>query len=190
MPDSLSTETSEKFKEARINSLAVMQLSHGIGVAVDEAACAQLTQALIDNIESNTSYELVNTTAPAEASKVMAAVMETQQVDRRKALEFGKRLGVDGVLFGVINRYSDSSGGRFGSNEPGGASFKLWLLDQRANQILWSATYQESEQPLTENLFRMGQQIRNGIGYRSSAELMANGLNQAAMALERARQNR
>ena len=118
----------------------------------------------------------------------MDAVNALREPERRKAIEFGKRLKVDAVIFGIIERYNEESGGRFGSNDPASVNFTLWLLNPQTNEVLWSATYEKRERPLSENLFRLPQEMKTGVGYESSAKLLKTGFAQAVAALERLRE--
>src|SRR5690606_18309868 len=101
--------------------------------------------------------------------------------------ELGRALGAQGALFGVVNQYEESDGSRYGASRASAVSFKLWLLDLSTNQVVWQATYQNREQSLTENLFRVGQALKDGVGFKSSIQLAENGFRDAAEALEAVR---
>jgi len=184
----LSYEVSEKFKPASVRSVAVMLLSNGVSAQLDASLRRELTDELIDLLDLQTSLEVVNTAAPAETVRAMDAVSAMREAERKKAVEFGKRLAVDAVLFGVIERYNEATGGRFGSNDPASVNFTLWLLNPQTSDVLWTAVYDKRERPLSENLFRLPQEMKSGVGYESSAKLIKTGFSQAVSALERLRE--
>jgi hypothetical protein len=183
----LSVEVSEKFNPARTNVVVVMPLATGATAELDQHTAEQLTEELIRAASAATSMEVVNSRAPEESKKAIEEVMAMPQPERTKAIVLGQKLAVDGVLFGVVNKYVDSSGGALGSNDPGAVSFKLWLVSPKSKEELWTATYEKHEQPLTDNLFRMGQDLRSGVHYESSLQLIRAGFLEAVRALEKAR---
>lgn len=180
----LTTEQNKNFKPLQVNSVAVFPLR---GEEQANAMPPTVHESLVSSFERKTSLEILNRTQAAKAGDELAKLENKAQALRQSAAEFGKALGAQGVLFGIVTHYNPSSGSKFGADSLASTGFRLWLIEPRTLQTLWTASYENSEQPLSENLFRLGEKVKTGVGFRDADELLKIGFESAAEELEKTR---
>ncbi|MFN8389163.1 MAG: hypothetical protein U0136_02595 [Bdellovibrionota bacterium] len=186
----LTTDSSKNFKPLRVNEIAVLPLAATPtpGSAV-EISTDSLDQAQLDSLQRHTSLGIVNLSHPNEAKAAFAKVQHSAVSIRDRAVAVGQALHVQGVLYGVVTRYEESTGSRYGAEKLAKAGFKLWLVDPQTNTLLWTASYENAEQPLSDNLFRLREKVNTGgVGFRSAMELAKLGFDSVAKELEAKRQ--
>lgn len=79
-----------------------------------------------------------------------------------RARDLGKAVGADGVLFGTVSRYKDREGGEYGAREPASVAFTLSLVSVPTGKVLWTRSFDETQQSLSSNLFNWWQFWRGG----------------------------
>lgn len=182
---SLSSRSLDDFDLKAVNLIVVMPLSLNPSLEpLPFDLAAQLTDRLTSIFALESSMEILNLSDKEAAESVSTKMQRIRGPERVRALELGKELSVDGVLFGRVNRYTKKEGTRLGASTPPAVTFKLWLLEVDSGKIVWEAEYDKRQQPLSENLFRVPEALKSGVGYRSSRELIEEGFRQAAQALE------
>jgi hypothetical protein len=87
-----------------------------------------------------------------------------------RARELGKAVGADGVLFGTVSRYRERVGGEYGARDPASVAFTLSLLSVSTGKVLWTRTFDETQQSLSSNLFNWWQFWRGGPRWFSAEE--------------------
>lgn len=68
--------------------------------------------------------------------------------------EFGKELDADAVLYGIIYRYREREGRQYGVQQPASVAFALYLIRVNDGRVLWQYNFDETQKPLTTNLFK------------------------------------
>jgi hypothetical protein len=79
-----------------------------------------------------------------------------------RARDLGKAAGADGVLYGTVSRYKERVGTEFGAREPASVAFTLSLLSVSTGKVLWTRTFDETQQSLSSNLLNWWQFWRGG----------------------------
>ena len=79
-----------------------------------------------------------------------------------RARDLGKAVGADAVLFGTVSRYKDREGSEYGATEPASVAFTLSLVSVATGKVLWTRTFNETQQSLSSNLFNWWQFWRGG----------------------------
>ncbi len=92
---------------------------------------------------------------------------------------FGRELGVEAVLYGKLYRFKQRVGGSYSVKTPASVAFSLHLIRVSDGCILWNATFDETQKPLSENLFKAGFYKKTGIRWLTAEELAAFGLSRA-----------
>lgn len=177
----LTTELSKGFQPVRVNAVAIYPL---YSEDSDKQLPQNVTEMLLAALEQKTSLEILNRSQGARLAQELRRVENKAQALRQTAAEFGKSVGAQGVLYGLVTHYNPSSGSKFGADSLASTGFRLWLIDPMNGRTLWTVTYQNTEQPLSENLFRLGEKMREGVGFRDADELLKSGFLQAAEELE------
>ena len=177
-----------------LNSVLVYPLETNVGElhAIGKEILDQGTVNLLSKMQVATTLQLLNSDSGKDRD-VASAISKTRGQAlplKERALKSGKLLDAQGVLFGVVSRFEDAEGSRLGESGKSVVSFQLFLADVRTGKIVWQANFNESNQPLSENLFRLGNVARQGFQYKSAQQIFEEGLGSAAADLESARKRR
>jgi len=91
------------------------------------------------------------------------------------AREAGRQLGYDAVLVTEVMRYQARTGSAYAVDSPASVAFSLKLLTAANSQVIWSADFDQTQQPLFDNIL---QSRTTGSGFRwlTAAELTEAGL--------------
>ncbi len=96
----------------------------------------------------------------------------------RQALlrEIGSNLGADAVLAVTVRRYVERGGGEYAVKQPASAAFDYVLLEVESGKLLCGGTFDETQQPLSSNLFSFGKAAARGFKWVTPARLLQDGL--------------
>lgn len=111
----------------------------------------------------------------------VADTMETPEVRSarsvlERAVALGKEVGADGVIFGRVVRFKKRVGTDFGASEPASVSFELGLVAVSSGDVVWKGSFDQTQEPLTSNLFNWWMFWRAGPRWFSAAELAGLGV--------------
>jgi len=148
------------------------------------AVAPELNERLLGAFERKTSLDLINRSERERSDKEIKKAQSVPQSLKAQSALAGKAVNAQGVLFGVVTNFEESSGSRYGADRLAAAGFKLWLIDPKTLELLWTASYENAEEPLSENLFRLGEKMKSGVGFRTADELMQLGFDAAADEIE------
>jgi hypothetical protein len=98
----------------------------------------------------------------------------------------GEIVYADAVITGRIQRYRERVGEEWGAKSPASVAFVLDLVDVRRGDIIWSARFDETQKPLSENIFALGDVARRGVKWLSAEQLTAEGVRKAISQLHQA----
>ncbi len=91
----------------------------------------------------------------------------------------GEAVYADAVMTGRVLRYRERIGNEIGAKSPASVAFVLDLIDVRRGDIVWSARFDETQKPLSENLFAIGDVGQRGLRWLSADQLMLEGVKKA-----------
>ncbi len=92
---------------------------------------------------------------------------------------FGKELGADAVLYGIIYRYRERQGKDYSVERPASVAFALYLIRVRDGKVLWQYNFDETQRPLTSNLFKFKLFKEAGMKWVTARKLGEIGLKRA-----------
>ena len=118
---------------------------------------------------------------PGQAQGVLAGYLERNlgnDTEREIPLEVGVQLGADAVMIGHVYQFEARRGGPYSVRNPAAVTFGLNLVRVPDGKLLWSGAYQEVQQSLTENLYRIGTFFRRGGKWLTAEALALDGLTQ------------
>lgn len=84
----------------------------------------------------------------------------------------GSELKCDAVFFTVLNRYQQRVGGEYGADSPASTAFTMQLIDSRDGRLLWSITFDETQEFLTSNLWSFGKAYERGFKWITVEQLV------------------
>lgn len=82
----------------------------------------------------------------------------------------------DAVVTGRIIRYQNRAGTPLLSNAPASVAYEIYLISMKDGSLLWQAAYDETQQPLDENLLLIDRYLKNGLWWWTSDEMTRGGM--------------
>ena len=98
----------------------------------------------------------------------------------------GQLVYADAVISGRILRYREREGEALGAQNPASVAFVLELRDVKRGDLIWSARFDETQKPLSENLFALGDFTQRGWRWLTAEELALEGVKKAVQQLHEA----
>jgi hypothetical protein len=92
------------------------------------------------------------------------------------AREAGQQLHYDAVLVTSVKRFQERDGSEYAVMEPASVAFSLKLLAVDTGQVIWSSDFDQSQQPLFENILSKSRSTGSGFSWLTAAELISAGL--------------
>jgi hypothetical protein len=106
------------------------------------------------------------------------------RLDPREAGALAAReFGASGVLLGKVYRYREREGQALGALRPASVGYEVTLFDAPGGRRLWTSRFDETQQPLTANVFNAQRYPGGGRRWLTAAELARWGADGAAKAL-------
>jgi hypothetical protein len=93
----------------------------------------------------------------------------------QNALELGKKLAADGVLYGTVNRYRERVGYDYAAQTPAAVAFTLNFVDENSKQIVWTAKFAREQKALTENIFDLPNFLSNKARWVRAQDIASEG---------------
>ncbi len=87
-----------------------------------------------------------------------------------RARALGKAVSADAALCGTVSRYREREGTELGVREPASVSFSLQLVSVSSGTILWKGSFDETQRPLSSNLFNWWQFWKGGVRWFSAQQ--------------------
>jgi hypothetical protein len=94
-----------------------------------------------------------------------------------------QQFGATALVLGRVTRYLDREGQRLGAKAPASAGFEATLLRAPEGDRLWTGVFDETQQPLTDNVFNMFRYPGAGTRWLTGHELVQWGAQAMAAAL-------
>ncbi len=103
-----------------------------------------------------------------------------------RARRLGQMVYADAVISGRILRFREREGEALGAMSPASVAFVLELWDVKRGDVIWSARFDETQKPLSENLFALGDFTTRGGRWLKAEELSLEGVKKAVSQLHQA----
>ena len=97
--------------------------------------------------------------------------------------QIGEAVYADAVLTGRVQRYRERIGDEWGAKSPASVAFVLDLVDVRRGDLVWSATFDETQKSLSENIFAFSDISSRGVRWLSADQLAQDGVKKAVAQL-------
>ena len=94
------------------------------------------------------------------------------------ARKTGEAFDVDGVVLGWVFRYEERIGNAISVERPASVSFVIHLVGVEEGSMLWSGRFQETQQPLSENVLKLGSFFRRGGVWLKAKSLASVGMDE------------
>ena len=96
----------------------------------------------------------------------------------RSFIQLGKTLNVDFIFVEYLFRFEERIGSNIGAEKPASVGFDVHLIRLRDEKMVWIGKFDETQRPLSENLFKIGSFFRRKARWLTAEELFSVGLDE------------
>lgn len=174
----LQSKRSLDLESRRIRRIAV--LPPETSSAAEQAQSQQnnppemLAKQLYSAMASLPNWQIV-----AESEVNQVEQMKPSTSDAARLRQIGEMVFADAVMVGRVQRFRERVGDNWGVKSPASVAFVLDLIDVRRGDVIWSARFDETQKPLSENIFGLGDISQRGVRWLSAEQLMMDGVKKA-----------
>jgi len=143
---------------------------------VQAQASGFLTQRLMEMLAKSNRYELV---PASQAEGVISGLLQQHEKELPELelyRETGKSLHAKAVLIGKVYRFRQRDGTDYSVNRPASVAFHLDLIRVADGRVVWTGNFDETQQALSEDLFRIGAFFEHKGRWVTAEDLAAYGL--------------
>lgn len=126
---------------------------------VSEGAASLLTDYVVTTLEHRAGFSVIH---PGRAKAVLSQMSldnEDLVPDRQVIVKIGNALSADAVLAGFVYRFRDRVGTAYGVDSAASVAFDLHLIQMPEGRVVWSASVDDTQLSLSEDLFQIGKFI-------------------------------
>ena len=174
----LTTELLVEQSFSQVRDVVVLPVSGEPLKKQPEYVSKELNKLLIKSLSLETGLQVRNSIEPEKVQKAISKIAKGSPLSQ--AIEVAKELKPDGVFFTTVSKYNTDSR----SQNPSEVGFRVWFLPRGSKHATWVATYEYSEKPLSENLFRLRQALQDGFRYQGALKLSERGFRALAKEFE------
>jgi hypothetical protein len=135
-----------------------------------------LTEQLFGFLKDRKEIELI----PASQSQGVVSNLLSEDKkklsERNLLIETGRALKADCVLSGYIFRFRERAGGKYSVDLPASVAFDIHLIRVADGHLLLSDHFDETQRPLSENLFQLGSFLKRKAKWITANEMAVTGL--------------
>lgn len=143
---------------------------------VTESAVVMLTEHLFTLLKDRKDIELIpSSQAQGVMSGLLAGSNKTLE-ERALQLEIGRALNADAIFAGYIYRFRERVGGEYSVDLSASVAFDIHLIRVEDGRVLWSAHLDETQRPLSDDLFRLNLFLRRKAKWITAKEMAISGL--------------
>jgi len=178
-PD-LQVHAVKSIKTVRVARIAVMPLLEAPGKSdgtVTEGSGETVTAELMGQVALAGGWELVPESDISDALQKLPPVTLANQ--EAVAVELGKKVNADVVLFGTVNRFKERVGIAYAAQSPASVEFTLHLVQVQSGQVVWTAKFAKTQKALFENVFNLVSFIKGEGRWVKAHELAQAGIQEA-----------
>lgn len=143
---------------------------------VPDSAGPFLTSELVSLLEKSQAYTILSSDDSQDMLSGMSGAQNGPAEYLNLYIKAGKRAGADAVLIGHIFRFQERQGNRASVISPASVAFDLHLIDVDSGKIIWTANFDQTQHPLSDNLLELGSFINRGASWVTAEELAQGGL--------------
>jgi TolB-like protein len=134
-----------------------------------------LTRIIYSVMAAMPNWQIVSDNEVREISQGIAATPG----DPARLRQIGEMVYADAVLVSHVRRYRERVGDEWGAKSPASVGFVLDLIDVRRGDTVWSASFDETQKSLSENIFALGDITQRGVRWLSADQLAQEGVKKA-----------
>ena len=135
-----------------------------------------LTEHLTMLLDKRKDVQLIPSSYAQGAMSDLLAGSKKEINEKDLAIETGRSLHADAVLQGFLYRYQDRIGTEYSVDLPASVAFDIHLVRVKDGRILWSGHFDETQRPLSDNLFKLGAFLQRKARWITAKEMAISGL--------------
>ncbi len=115
----------------------------------------------------------VNVIPPEDVARALenAGISAKDLKPEQVAEVVSQKFGANTVLMGQVARFRDRRGENLGASSPASVGFDVTLHQAPSATKLWGATFDETQKPMSSNLFNLGRYPGGGTRWLTAEEL-------------------
>lgn len=136
-----------------------------------------LTRLLQQKMEAIGTFKV----HPIEKMEEVLSHWDKKQFEEKlvpSSIQLGKELNVDFIIIGFLFRFEERIGSPIGVERPASVAFDLHLYRLKDGKIVWEGRFDETQRPLSENLFKIGSFFRRKASWLTAGELASVGMDE------------
>lgn len=134
-----------------------------------------LTRLLYEKMEAIRAFEIV----PVEKTEEVLSPSVRRQYEESpvpSTIRIGRELRADFIAVGHLFRFEERIGSSLGVEKPASVGFDVHLFRLRDGKEVWMGGFDETQKPLSENLFKIGSFFRRKASWLTARELASVGM--------------
>jgi hypothetical protein len=143
---------------------------------VTKGAADMLTEHLFMLLNKRKDIELIPSGYAQGVMSDLLAGSKKEFNEKDLAIETGRTLHADAVLIGFLYRFQNRIGNEYSVDLPASVAFDIHLIRVKDGRVLWSGHFDETQRPLSENLFRLGTFLQRKARWITAKEMAFSGL--------------
>ena len=143
---------------------------------IAEDAANMLAEQLFVLLEDRKDIRLI---PPSQSQGVVSDLLSEDQKKLSELdllVETGRVLKADWVLSGNIFRFRERVGGKYSVDLPASVAFDIHLIRVSDGRLLWNDHFDETQQSLSENLFKLVPFLRRKARWITANDMAVSGL--------------
>lgn len=136
-----------------------------------------LTPLLYQKVETMGAFKVV----PLEKVEGVFSKWDKRLFEERpipSSIQLGKELNVEFVMVGFLFRFEERIGSSLGVEKPASVGFDVHLIRLKSEKMVWTGKFDETQRPLSENLFKIGAFVRRKASWLRAEELASVGMDE------------
>jgi hypothetical protein len=136
-----------------------------------------LTRFLYEKMEANGIFKII----PMKKLEEALSPWERKHFEEKpipSSIQVGKELNADFMIIGSVFRFEERIGSRMGVDKPASVGFDVHLFRLKDEKMVWVGRFDETQKPLSENLFEIGSFFRRKGSWLTAEELASVGMDE------------
>ncbi len=136
-----------------------------------------LTRLLQEKMEAIGTFKVL----PLEKMEEALSQRDKKEFEEKLiplSIQLGKELSVNFMIVGHLFRFEERIGSAVGATKPASVAFDIHLFRLRDGIEVWKGRFDETQRPLSENLFKIGSFFRRKASWLTAAELASVGMDE------------
>jgi hypothetical protein len=136
-----------------------------------------MTQLLQQKLEAIETFQVLS----LEKVQEILAHWDQKQFEKRlipSSIQLGRQLNVDFIIVGFLFRFEERIGSPIGVERPASVAFHVHLFRLKDGIEVWQGRFDETQRPLSENLFKIGSFLRRKASWLTAEELASVGVDE------------